>query len=99
MYFKMALNHFDLLGYVDSKVLFASFLALCRRVHSGFPVIRSCLEKMKIIINAMSTFCMGIFFGFGIVSQSASCSPNLVAEYLAVWNDFVENSSGRADLT
>jgi hypothetical protein len=64
----MASNLFDWLAYKHREVLVASFLALCPRVDGLFPVIISCLEKAEIIINAISTFCIGIFFAFGIVS-------------------------------
>jgi hypothetical protein len=89
-YFNVASNLFNFLAYMHREVLVASFLALFPRVDGIFPVIISCFEKAEIIINMMCTFCMGIFFVFGICSESANCSPNLIAEYLAVSDDFVE---------
>jgi hypothetical protein len=72
------------------EVLVASFVALRPRVDGLFPVINSCLEKVEISINVISTLCMGIFFACGIVLLSANCSPKLVAEYLGVLYNFVE---------
>jgi hypothetical protein len=72
------------------ELLVDSFLALCPRVDCLFPVIICCLKKVNIIINVISTFCLGIFFEVGSVLQSTNCSPKLVAEYLAFWDDFVE---------
>jgi hypothetical protein len=89
-YFNVASNLFDLLAYMYYEVLVGSFLALCPRVDGLIPVIISYLEKTEIIINVVRTFCMGIVFDFGIVSQPASGSPNLVAEYLGISYDFVE---------
>jgi hypothetical protein len=56
----MASKRFDLLAYMHREVLVASFLALCPRVDGLCPVIISCLENAEIIINAISTFCIGI---------------------------------------
>jgi hypothetical protein len=89
-YFNVASNLFDLLAYMHHEVLVASFLALWPRVDSLFPGIISWLEKTEIIITAISTFYIGIVFALVIVSQSSNCSQNLVAEYLAVSDDFVE---------
>jgi hypothetical protein len=71
------------------EVLVGSFLALCPRVDDLLPVIISCLEKAEIIINAISSFYMGILIAFGILVQSTNCIPNLVAEYLVVSDNFV----------
>jgi hypothetical protein len=86
----VASNLFDLLAYMHRKVRVASFLTMCPRVDGLFPVIISCLKKAEMIINAISMFCMGILYAFGIVSQSANSSPNLVAEYLPVLDDLIE---------
>jgi hypothetical protein len=72
------------------KVLVMAFQALCPRVDGLFAVMIFCLEKTDIIINTISTFCMSILFAFRIIAQSANCSPNLVAEYLAVADNFID---------
>jgi hypothetical protein len=88
--FQRRLDSLSFVGYMHCEVLLASVLALCPRVEAHFPVIIFCLEKAEMIINVIRTFCIGIFFTFGIVSQCTDCSPNLVAEYLAVSDDLVE---------
>jgi hypothetical protein len=76
----------------------ALFLTFYCRVDGLFLVIISCLEKVKIIINAISMFYLAISFAFGIVSQSTNYSPNLVAEYLVAWMMIsLKGSSTRAD--
>jgi hypothetical protein len=63
---------------------------LCPRLDGLFPLIIYCLEKADIIINEISPVCQEIFFAFRICSQSANCSPKLIAEYLAVSDDFFQ---------
>jgi hypothetical protein len=90
LYFNVASHLFDLVAYIHREVLVVSFLALYPRVGGMFPLIISYSQKAEIIINAIGTFWMGMIFPFSIIGQSANCSPNLVAEYLAVSDDFVE---------
>jgi hypothetical protein len=67
-----------------------SFLALCPKVDGLCLIIISSLQNTEINISAISMFCIGIFVPFGIISQSANCSPNLVCDYLAVSDVFVD---------
>jgi hypothetical protein len=52
---------------MQREVLMASSVTLCPRVDGLVPVIFSYFEKAELIINAISTFYMGIFFAFGII--------------------------------
>jgi hypothetical protein len=68
----------------------ASFLAMCPRVDSPIPVIISYLETAEVIINPISMFCIGSCFAKDIISEFTNCSPNLIAKYLAVSDNFFE---------
>jgi hypothetical protein len=59
------------------------FAGLVPKSDCRFAVIVACLENTEIIINAINTVYISIFFAVGIVSQPTNCSPNLVAESLA----------------
>jgi hypothetical protein len=64
----MASNLLDRLAHVFGKAIFASFLALCPRLDSIFLVIVACLEEGKIIIDAVGSLCIGLFFASCIIS-------------------------------
>jgi uncharacterized membrane protein YozB (DUF420 family) len=71
--FNVASKLFDLLAYMQREVLVVSVLAMCPRVDGLFPVNISYLENAEIIINVISTVCMGIFLPW------ASCPNPLIA--------------------